>query len=45
MTEEELRKLLLLVDKASKLGFAELVIQFQDGKAITATLTEKIKLR
>ncbi len=45
MSEDELKKLLPLLDKAAKLGFVELIIQFQDGKAVSATITEKIKLR
>lgn len=45
MSEEEQKKLLLILDKALKLGFAEIVIQIQDGKPVTATITEKIKLR
>ena len=45
MNTEETKLLLQLLDKATKLGFAELVIQFQDGKAVSATLMEKIKLR
>lgn len=45
MSEEEQKKLLLILDKAIKLGFAEVIIQIQDGKAVTAQVTEKIKLR
>lgn len=45
MTSEEQKKILLLLDKAFTLGFAEVIIQIQDGKAVSAAITEKIKLR
>lgn len=45
MTTEDEKKLLLLLDEASKLGFAEVVIRFQDGKAVSADITKKTKLR
>lgn len=45
MSEEDQKKILLIIDKAIKLGFAEIVIQIQDGKPVTAQITEKLKLR
>lgn len=45
MSPDDQKKLLLLLDKALKLGFAEIAIEIQDGKVVSAKITEKIKIR